>query len=459
MHKKTYLSTGIIIASLGLSGTAFAETLDEALVSAYTSNTTLLSQRARVRSNDELVPQALSNWRPTVKLSGDAGRAKTSNNSVFPQNQTTSPRDVGFTVTEPLYRGGRTVAQTKQAEATVQSERALLAATEETVLLNAVTAYVNVVQGVAVVELNKNQEQVLQRQLDATNDRFRVGEVTRTDVAQAESRLSGAHADRIQSEGDLVAAQANYLALVGHAPEKTVAPNTSIGLPPSVAEAKALALDQNPNILAAQYIYDAAAYGIDLVAGELLPQVSLNGTASHGVDDSFETSYSRVYEASVNVTVPIYQQGQEYSRLRQQKHVAGQRRIELDSARRDTIQSVTQAWEALQTARARITSYADQIKAAEVALEGVRRESQVGSRTVLDVLNQEQELLAAQVNLVRAQHDEAVGVYQLKSSVGQLTAQALALPVEIYDPVKHYDEVRDQWIGTAISPVYGDEVK
>jgi len=470
MHKKTYLSTGIIIASLGLSGAAFAETLDEALVSAYTTNTTLQSQRARVRSNDELVPQALSNWRPTVKLSGDIGRAKLSNNAAGspgdPVNQATTPRDVALTVSEPLYRGGRTVAQTKQAEATVQSERALLAATEQTVLLNAVTAYVNVVQGVAVVELNKNQEQVLQRQLDATNDRFRVGEVTRTDVAQAESRLSGAHADRIQSEGDLVAAQANYLALVGHAPANIAAPPTSIGLPPSVEDAKALALEQNPNIQAAQYVYDAAAYGIDLVAGELLPQVSLNGTASHTVDNyhlnvdgGATNSYSRVYQASVNVTVPIYQQGQEYSRLRQQKHVAGQRRIELDSTRRDTIQSVTQAWEALQTARARTTSYADQIKAAEVALEGVRRESQVGSRTVLDVLNQEQELLAARVNLVRAQHDEAVGVYQLKSAVGQLTAQALALPVEIYDPVKHYDDVRNQWIGSAITPVYGDEVK
>jgi outer membrane protein len=459
MHKKTYLSTGIIIASLGLSGAALAETLDEALISAYTSNTTLQSQRARVRANDELVPQALSNWRPTVKISGDAGRAKISSNSLFPTNQTTSPRDVGLTITEPLYRGGRTVAQTKQAEATVQSERALLAATEETVLLNAVTAYVNVVQGVAVVDLNKNQEQVLQRQLDATNDRFRVGEVTRTDVAQAESRLSAAHADRIQSEGDLQAAVANYVSMVGHAPANTMAPNTAIGVPPSVGDAKALALDQNPNILAAQYIYDAAAYGIDLVAGELLPQVSLNGNASHSVDSSFATSYSRVYEGSINVTVPIYQQGQEYSRLRQQKHIAGQRRIELDSTRRDTVESVARAWEALQTARARTTSYADQIRAAEVALEGVRRESQVGSRTVLDVLNQEQELLVARVNLVRAQHDEAVGVYQLKSSVGQLTAQALALPVEIYDPVKHYDEVRDQWIGTAITPAYGDEVK
>jgi outer membrane protein len=395
-------------------------------------------------------------------LSGDVGKANTWTNQSSVSTYGTvasTPHDVGLNISEPLYRGGRTVAQTKQAEATVQSERALLAATEQTVLLNVVTAYTNVVQDRAVVELNKNNVQVLRRQLDATTDRFRVGEVTRTDVAQAESRVSAAIADQTQSEGDLSAAVANYVTVVGSAPTDLATPSPVNGLPGSPDEARDEALDQNPNIQAAQYIYDAAVYGVDLVAGELLPVITLNGVLSKSYSISARDADSRVAQAMVNVSVPIYQQGQEYSRIRQQKHISGQRRIELDVTRKDTVETVTKAWEALQTAKARITSYREEIRAQDVALEGVQRESQVGSRTVLDVLNAEQELLNSRVNLVRAQHDETLASYQLKSAVGQLTAQALALPVEIYDPVKHYEEVRDQWIGTAVTPIYGDEVK
>lgn len=457
MHYKECLTTGLVVAGLSYSGVASAETLQEALVTAYTSNPTLEAQRARLRANDELVPQALSNWRPVVKLSGDSGRSSEAV-KIVPNSplgySLVSPSDINLTVSQPLYRGGQTVAQTKQAEATVQAERALLDSTEEQIMLNVITAYMNVVQDRAVLDLSINNEQVLQRQLDATNDRFRVGEVTRTDVAQAESRLSAAHADRTQAEGNLRAAVANYITEVGHAPDSLVPPDKVTGLPNSVEQAREIALAQNPNILNAQYTYDASAYGIDLAAGALLPTVTLNGTALKSYDFNGTQTFERIYEASVNVTVPIYQQGLEYSRLRAQKHTAGQARITVDVTRRDTVESVTRAWEALQTARARIVSYSDQINAAQVALEGVQRESQVGSRTVLDVLNAEQELLNARVNLVQAQHDETVAAYQLKGTVGQLTAHALALPVEIYDPVKHYDEVRDKWIGFGVTPDY-----
>lgn len=462
MHKKACLTAGFFFVGLGSSSSAYAETLAEALVSAYTTNPTLEAQRARLRAADEQVPQALSNWRPTVKLSGDAGRS----NSFFNQTPFTSygttissPNDVSIQITQPIYRGGRTVAQTKQAEATVQAERALLEVTEQSVLQNVITAYMNVVQNKAVLELSINNEQVLQRQLDATNDRFRVGEVTRTDVAQAESRLSAAHADRTQAEGNLRTAVANYITNVGHAPINLVAPGPVAGLPGSLEEASQTALLNNPNILNAQYTYDASSYGIDLIAGELLPSVTFTGTASKNYDAYGPESYQRVYLATVNLTVPLYQQGQEYSRLRAQKHTAGQYRIDVDVARRDIVESVTVAWQALQTARARIASYTDQIKAAEVALEGVQRESQVGSRTVLDVLNAEQELLNARVNLVQAQHDETVAEYQVKGTLGQLTAKTLALPVEIYDPTKHYEEVRESWIGSSISPHYGEAGK
>ncbi|HXP96645.1 MAG TPA: TolC family outer membrane protein [Telmatospirillum sp.] len=472
MLKNNWLSIGLIVAGCGFSGAARAETLQEALAFAYTGNPTIEAQRARLRASDEQVPQALANWRPTVKLSGDAARTNTyskspssafnpatlTNNQIFvSQGVLASGKDVSLTVSQPIYRGGRTVAQTKRAEAQVLADRAALAVTEQTVLLNVVTAYLNVVQYQAVLDLSINNEQVLQRQLDATNDRFRVGEVTRTDVAQAESRLSAAHADRTQAAGNLRAAEANYVNVVGHPPEKLEAPGVVPGLPRSIEQARELALAENPNVANAAYNYDVAQHGIDLVAGELLPTVTLNGQALRNYEYEGPKTFERIYQASVNLTVPLYQQGQEYSRLRAQKHTAGQMRIDVDVAKRDIVESVTKAWESLATARARITSYTDQISAARIALEGVQRESQVGSRTVLDVLNAEQELLNARVNLVQAQHDETVAAYQVKSTVGQLTAQALALPVPIYDPTKHYDEVRDQWIGTEVAPTYGAE--
>ncbi len=463
MQKHACLTAALILAGLCSAGSAAAETLQEALVSAYTGNPNLLAQRARLRAADEQVPQAVAGWRPTVKLTSDVGRTNTFTNDVpgisFNQTAVTSNKDVGVTLTQTIYRGGQTVAATKQAEATVQAERALLDAAEETVLLNVVGAYMNVVQGQAVLELSINNEQVLQRQLDAANDRFRVGEVTRTDVAQAESRLSAAHADRTQAEGNLRAAVANYITTVGHAPANLVAPPAGEGLPVSVDEAHAQALQANPNLLNAQFTYDSAVYGIDAVVGQLLPTITLNATAIKNYGYAGIGTYERVAQATVNLTVPIYQQGFEYSRVRAQKHTAGQLRLTIDESRRETVELVTRAWEALQTSRARIRSYDDQIKAAQVALEGVQRESQVGSRTVLDVLNAEQELLNARVNLVQAQHDEVVAAYQLRGTVGQLTAKALALPVQLYDPTKHYEEVRDQWVGTGISPAYAERVR
>lgn len=463
MRKTTLLTTGIVCAVMGTPVVAGAETLEEALASAYLSNPTLMAERAKLRAQDELVPQALSNWRPSVSVTGSVGKADTASNAIQNYNQVTSPKTATASITQPLYRGGQTTAQTEQAEAQVQAERAQLVASEQTVLLNVVTAYMDVVQYQATVALNRNNEQVLQRQLDATNDRFRVGEVTRTDVAQSESRLSAAHADRIQAEGNLKAAVATYVSLVGHDPEKLALPAKFPEQPASVEQAKDMALQTNPQVLAQQFTYQAAEAGVDLAFGKLLPQLSLNGSYSRttGSTQLANDDYtsSRAYTATLNLTIPVYQQGAEYSALRQQKHLAGQALTQLDQSKRDAIESTTRAWETLGTSRARIVSYSDQIKAAEVALDGVRKESQVGSRTVLDVLNAEQEALQARVNLVEAQHDEAVAEYTLKSAVGQLTAQALGLPVAIYDPVKHYDDVRDKWIGTSISPSYGEGEK
>lgn len=443
-----------ILAAAG-KGTAGGEKIEDVLANAYNSNPTLLARRARVRSNDELVPQALSNWRPTVAITADAGRTKTVSNTFTPRysSQIRNPHSIGVSLTQPLYRGGRTMAATDQAENTVMSERALLDVTEQSILLNTATAYMNVVRDQAVVQLNINNEQVLRRQLEAAQERFRVGELTRTDVSQAEARYSLATADRVQAEGNLQASRATYQNIVGRPSESLSPPGPLKNLPTSLEEAMARATAENPNVVSTEFTHRAAEAAVDLIRGELLPSVALVTSLERSDNAAGIDTRSDTMTAIVNLTVPIYQSGSEYSRLRQQKHVSGQRRIESDQAKRDAAEAASQAWEAVVTARARKRSYAAQIKASELALAGVEEEAKVGSRTILDVLDAEQELFNARVNLVRSQRDELVAAYQLKSAVGEMTAKSLALPVELYDPAQHYEDVRGKWIGTEIDPV------
>lgn len=462
---KACLLAGVAAIGMGLltADFAVAETLQDVLVSAYNSNPTLQARRAQLRATDEGVPQALSNWRPTVTLSGDAGRGKYESNQSIQREGYRDPVTGSLTISQPLYRGGRTEAQTQQAEAAVMAERSLLAATEQSVLLNAASAYLNVVRDEAVLKLNINNEQVLQRQLEAAQERFRVGEITRTDVSQAEARLSQASADRVAADGALQNSRANFINVIGRAPENPAAPAQATSVPPVFDEVKTASLSKNPNVAAADWTAQAAKQGIDLVRGELLPTVSLVGQYSRGLDTSsrFDADLNKYesesMEASVQVTVPLYEGGGTYSRLRAQKHTYGQRRIEADQTRRDVLETATRSWEDLQASRARIRSYDSQIKASDLALAGVEEEAKVGSRTVLDVLNAEQELFNAKVNMVQAQHDEMLAAFQIRSAVGQMTAADMALPVDVYDPVQHYEDVRGKWIGAGIDPAPGYE--
>jgi outer membrane protein len=456
---KASLLAGVALVGIGLSApqVAGAETLEEVLVSSYTTNPTLLARQARLRAVDEGVPQALANWRPTVTLVGNVARGRYYNNTSTDVGEVRTGRDGALVISQPLYRGGRTVAQTRQAEATVMAERALLQATEQSILLSAATAYLNVVRDDATLRLSINNEQVLRRQLEAAQERFRVGEITRTDVSQAEARLSRATAERVAAEGALQDSRANFINFVGRAPESPQAPASAATVPASFDEIKAVSLAKNPNIIAADWTAKAAKDGIDLVFGELLPTVSLRGTISRQLHEATLDSDSSTKEVSVNVAVPLYEGGGTYSRVRAQKHTYGQRKIEADQARRDTLESSTRGWEDLQASRARVRSYVSQIRANEMALAGVEEEAKVGSRTVLDVLDAEQELFDARVNLVRAQHDEFVAAFQVKSGLGQMTAEGLGLQVDVYDPTKHYEDVRDQWIGTGIQPAPGYE--
>lgn len=427
---------------------AQAQTLLEALADAYSNNPTLRASRAELRSVNEGVPQALSNWRPTVTVTADAGlqSSEIDNDDGGGSNTDSSvPRSVDLSVSQPIYRGGSSQAELEAAENLIQAQRARLLSTEQSVLLAAVAAFMDTWRDEAVLRLNINNEQVLARQLEASRDRFQVGEITRTDVAQAESRLSGATADRIASEGDLSESRAIYEEVIGSPPVDLKSPEPLSGLPVSLQFAVDQAASENPDVLSSLFVERAASRQVRQVEGELLPQVDLVGRLRREDDQTRKDTSREQAEVTAQLTVPLYQAGFVSSRVREAKQVNSQRKLEKEQERRTAIQNAVSGWEELQTARAQIRSFEAQVKAAEIALEGVRQENLVGARTVLDVLDAEQELLDAQVSLVSAQRDEIVAGFRVLSTVGRLTAIELDLPVEIYDPNADYDAIRETW--------------
>lgn len=444
----------VIAGALAFSpAPAAAQDLADALIAAYSNNPTLAARRARLRATDEQVPQALSNWRPSVAINGDAGYERNrSTLRTTNRTQNRNPATIGLSVTQPLYRGGRTLAATEGAENSVRAERARLIDTEQDVLLSAATAYLNVFRDEAVLSLNVNNEKVLQRQLEATKDRFEVGEITRTDVHQAEARLARATADRISAEANLENSRANYENVVGlPAPKNLALPGDPEGLPSDRHDAIKLAATTNPNVIAAEFDRKAGQNTVREVKGELLPEVDITAGVDRSYQSSGETGRIDSAEVLLNLTIPLYQQGAVYSRLREAKQDLAELTRNIDQARRDAIEDATSAWENLQTARARVVSFSSQIEANIVALDGVEREAAVGSRTVLDVLDAEQELLDSRVGHTEAQRDERIAAFELAAAIGRMTASNLKLAVDVYDPRNHYDEVRGKWFGGSSS--------
>jgi TolC family type I secretion outer membrane protein len=433
-------------------GAVFADTLDQALAKAYNNNPTPLAERARLRPIDEAVPQALSNWRPTVTLSGEAGVTRTDSATTTPHVRTTEPTTAEIIVTQPLYRGGRTTAEIARAENEVRAARARLSSVEQSVLLLATRAYVDAFRDRAVVGLNIKNEQRVRRQLQATRDRFQVGEVTRTDVSQAEARFARAKADRVQAEGNLISSRAIYRNIIGEAPGELSRPPIR-GLPANETEAQRLAGTANPDVIAAEFDEKAARDDIKVIHGELLPELNVKGSLSAADETSSASSSRNTGEIMAELTVPLYQAGEVYSRLREAKEVASRRRQQAHEARRNAIEAAARAWESLSTALARVRAFQEEVRANKIALNGVETEALVGTRIVLDILDAEQELLDAQVNLVRSQRDEIVAGHELKLAVGRLTAVNLGLPVKIYDFEENYGSVRNKWFG---APKGGD---
>jgi outer membrane protein/adhesin transport system outer membrane protein len=427
---------------------AGAETLQDALAQAYSTNPQLESARALLRSTDELVPQARSGFLPTVTAEGNYSRQRISASG---QVLATSPHSVNVVVNQNIYAGGGTISAVRRAENLVKAQRATLLNTEQQVLLAAATAYANTVRDQAVVELNANNEQVLRRQLEASRDRFRVGEITRTDVSQSESRLSRASADRILAQGQLNATRANYLRIIGTMPGSLEKPVPPAQLPGSAEDTVALARENNPLVVAARYTEDASREAIDQERAQLLPQVGVTGSYSRNWDQLSLTG-QRYDSAAVvaRVTVPLYEAGGVTARVRAAKQTASQRRMDLQDAVLQANQAAVQGWEALTTARASVEARKQQVRAAEIALEGVRQEATVGSRTVLDVLDAEQELLDSRVSLVRDENAALVAAFQVLAAIGRLDAGTLNLPVKVYDPQSHYDDVHNKLWGTGI---------
>jgi outer membrane protein len=435
--------------------------LNTALAQAYVNNPQLNAQRAATRAVDENVAIALGGYRPRV--TGTASYTHSYLESLTraaPTNICNPPGsrncgDVGattysITATQTLFNGFQTGNRTRQAEAQVFSARETLRSTEQTVLLNAATAYMNLLRDTALLDLQRNNVTVLEATLRQTRDRFNVGEVTRTDVAQAESRLAAGRSSLLTAESNYITSKAVYRQVIGVEPGRLV---TAMGVdrfsPRTLAAALARARTEHPTITTASYNVDVASYQVKIAEGALYPTATLQGAATRtqGSTQQLNTAQSFGAAVTAQVTVPIYQGGGEYATIRQAKETLGQRRLDLDTARDQVQQTVTQAWGQLEAAKAQIESTQAQVAAAEIALNGVSEEARVGQRTTLDVLNAQQDLVNARASLVTAQRDRVVASYTVLAAVGGLSPQVLALGVANYDPMTHYQQVRDNWIG------------
>jgi outer membrane protein len=453
-----------MITAIGLSacsiGCAAADTLEWALTQAYQNNPQLNSQRAIARQTDEAVPQALSGYRPKVTVTTSVGSqfqqtvSKTlgadGRTPVYvPTEDQFAPRTAGINGTQTLYNGLQTANKTRQAESQVSAARETLRLIEQNVLLNAATAYMNLLRDEATLDLQRRNVQVLQEQLRQTRDQFNVGEVTKTDVAQAESRLAGGRSSVLAAESNYVSSKAAYRQAIGVQPGK-LAPGSPVDRlsPRTLGEAVATGRATNPNVTAAMFGVDVAALQVKINEGALLPTLTVTASAQNAWETN-TTTLLQQFNASVvgQLSVPLYQGGVEYANIRQSKETVGQKRLDLETARDQAQATVVQSWGQLEAAKAQIQATQSQVTAAEIALNGVREEARVGQRTTLDVLNAQQELVNDRVALVSAQRDRVVASYTLLSSVGGLSAQRLGLNVPTYDPVTHYIQVRDSWAG------------
>lgn len=461
------LGSGLAVVAIACAATAggraSADTLESALIQAYQNNPSLNSQRASLRATDEGVPQALSGYRPKVTVTATGGEQSLSSTTLtnptrtpgtpatyFTQNGNNAPYGATATISQTIFNGFQTANRTRQAEAAVLAGREILRNTEQTVLLNAVTAYMNLLRDTAILDLQRRNVEVLQEQLRQTRDRFNVGEVTRTDVAQSESSLAAGRSQVLTAQSNYATSQATYRQVIGTAPGK-LTPGTPVDRfsPQNLNGAFGLAAATHPSVTSAQYNVDMALQAVKVAEGALYPTLSVQGSYAQNFMSAQSLNTFQTSSASVigTLSVPIYQGGAEYSAIRQAKETLGQKRLDFDTARDLVRQGVAQSWGQLDAAKANIEATTAQVQSAEIALNGVREEARVGQRTTFDVLTAQQTLVNARVALVTAQRDRVVASYTLLASVGRLTPTVLGLQVPVYRPAVHYEQIRDSWAG------------
>ena len=442
----------LLVAYMGLAP-ALGDTIEAALVRAYQNNPQLNAQRAIVRSTDENVPQALSGYRPKVAVTASAGYQYTdAQSSAFGSSvdfhgaQVTA--SAGGTVSQTLYNGNQTANKTRAAESQVSGAREGLRVLEQTVLLTGATIYMDYLRDAAILEVQRSNTRVLEQTLKQTQDRFNVGEVTRTDVAQSEAQLAAGKTQQLTAEANLTTTRANFRRIIGNEPE-ALAPGSPVDrfLPKTLPTAVELSLIENPNVTAAMFGIDVNYLQVKVNEGALLPTVSLQASVQQSYEQQLTIFRSFGASAVAQISVPVYQGGAEYSLIRQSKETLAQQRLNLEQVRDQTRANTVTAWGQLVAGKAQVSSAQSQVTASEIALNGVREEAKAGQRTTLDVLNAQQALVNARVALVTAQHDRVVASYSVLNSVGRLSPQVLNLATTVYDPSVHYQQVRDSWFG------------
>jgi len=450
-------AAGLLLA-LADSAPVLADTIEAALVRAYENNPQLNAQRATVRVTDENVPQALSGYRPKVAITASAGYQYTDTNSTFGGSPaqllrsevhgTDPPRAAGLSITQTLYNGNQTANKTRAAESQVSGAREALRVLEESVLFSTATIYMDYLRDAAIVEVQRSNVRVLDQTLLQTRDRFSVGEVTRTDVAQSEAQLAAGKTQLLAAQATLTTTRANFRRIIGNEPE-ALAPGSPVDrfLPGTLPSAVEVSLTENPNVTAAMFGIDVNYLQVKVNEGALLPTVTLQASAQQSYEQTMQVYRSFGASAIAQISVPVYQGGAEYSLIRQSKETLAQQRLVLEQTRDQTRANTVTAWGQLVAGKAQVASAQAQVTASEVALNGVRDEAKAGQRTTLDVLNAQQALVNARVALVTAQHDRVVASYAVLNAVGRLSPQVLNLSATVYDPSVHYHQVRDAWYG------------
>lgn len=449
---------------LSLSGAVSAESLKEALASAYANNPELNSARAGVRVADEYVPQALAKGRPTLNASITAGLSGSNTNARIggmlwaDTHENAAALSGELVLVQPIYAGGRIENGVRSAESSVKAAREQLRAKEQSTLFNAAGAYMDVIYKSEVLALRQSNVAFLKEQVRAANDRFSVGEGTRTDVSQAQAALAAATASVSVAQADLLSAKAVYVNVIGHEPKNLRDPGPISRLVPGdLSVAVNASRSEHPGILAAIHNADTAVYNVSISEGALLPSLGLQATvggkfaslSSSSGDSKPTADRAQNIEGTLGLklSIPIYQGGGEYSAVRQAKEQLGKARLDVDTTRMAVDAMLMQSWSTLESAKAQIVAAQAAVTASQLALDGVIEEQKVGQRTTLDVLNAQSTLIQAKLSEAGAQTQLVVASYGVVSAMGRLDRERLGLEVAAYKPEAHYGQVRDKWFG------------